>query len=100
MRPGDEPFLVLGSNVHDWGGMAKNGHFSWNFDLFSTFLMDCGHIYVPNGMNWFFLRLGPLFMTGDGPKMVHFGPKMTKHGKFVDVQKWFERVLKGPKWST
>ena len=26
-RPGDEPFLVLGSNVHDWGGMAKNGPF-------------------------------------------------------------------------
>ena len=31
--------------------MAKNGHFSWNFDVFLTFI-DCDHIYVPNGENW------------------------------------------------
>ena len=33
--------------------------------------MDCGHIYVPNGMDWGSTSrppLGPPFMTGDGPK--------------------------------
>ena len=35
-----------------------------------------------------FLLLGPPFMTGDGPKMVHFGPKMAKHGRLVNVPKW------------
>ena len=76
--------------------------------------MDCGHIYVPNGMNWgsknrphigdvvmsLFLRLGPMFMTGDGPKMVHFGPKMARNGRLVNAPKWSKRVQKGPKWST
>ena len=33
----------------------------------------------------FFLLWGPEFMTGDGPKTVHFGPKMAKHGKIVNV---------------
>ena len=27
-------------------------------------------------------------MTGDGPKMVHFGPKMAKHGRLVNAPKW------------
>ena len=79
-----------------------------------TFFTDCGHIYVPNRMFWgstgrphigdlvmsLFLLWGPLFMTGDGPKMVHFGPKMAKHGRLVNVPKWSKRVQKGPKWST
>ena len=38
-------------------------------------------------------------MTGDGPKMVHFGPKMAKHGRLVNTPKWSKRVQKGPKWS-
>ena len=46
-----------------------------------------------------FLLLGPPFMTGDGPKMVHFGPKMAKHGRLVNVPKWSKRVQKGPKGS-
>ena len=27
-------------------------------------------------------------MTGDGPKMVHFGPKMAKHGRLVNAPKY------------
>ena len=34
-----------------------------------------------------FLLWDPLFMTGDGPKMVHFGPKLAKHGRLVNVPK-------------
>jgi len=92
----------------------KTAIFSWNFDLFLTFFIDCGHIYVPNGMFWgstsrphigdvvmsLFLLWGPPFMTGDGPKMVHFGPKMAKYGRLVNVPKWSKRVQKGPKRST
>ena len=36
-------------------------------------------------------------MTGDGPKMDPFGPKMAKHGRLVNVPKWSKRVQKGPK---
>ena len=35
-----------------------------------------------------FLLWGPLFMTGNGPKKVHFGPKLAKHGRLVNVPKW------------
>ena len=48
----------------------------------------------------FFALWGQPFMTGDGLKMVHFGPKMAKHGRLVNSPKWSKRVLKGPKWST
>ena len=47
-----------------------------------------------------FLLWGPPIMTGDGPKMVHFGPKMAKHGRLVNVPKWPKRVERGPKWSS
>ena len=39
-----------------------------------------------------FLLWGRPFMTGDGPKMVHFGPKMVKHGRLVNISKWSEMV--------
>ena len=39
-----------------------------------------------------FLLLGSLFMTGDGPKLVHFLPKMVEYGRLVNVPKWFKRV--------
>ena len=52
----------------------KTAIFSWNFDLFLTFFMDCGHIYVPKGAFC-------LSTLQSGPK----GPK---------------RVLKGLKWPT
>ena len=35
-----------------------------------------------------FLFWGPQFMTGDGPKMVHFGPKLAKHGRLDKFPKW------------
>ena len=44
-----------------------------------------------------FLCLGPLFMTWDGPKMVHFGTKMAKHGRLVNAPKWSKRGSKGNK---
>ena len=37
---------------HLWQDNGKKGHFSWNFDRFLTFFMDCDHIYVPNGKTW------------------------------------------------
>ena len=93
--------------------MAKVGHFLWNFDLFLTFFIDSGHIYVPK---WTFLgstsrHIGdlvmgffslwvPPFMTVDGLKMVHFGPKLAKLGRLVSIPKWPKRVQKGPKLST
>ena len=42
-----------------------------------------------------FLLWGAPFMTGDGPKMVHFGPKLTKYGRLVKVPKWSKMVQKG-----
>ena len=48
----------------------------------------------------FFSLWGRPFMTGDGLKMVHFGPKRAKHGRLVNTPKWSKRVRKGPKWST
>ena len=39
-----------------------------------------------------FLLWGPLFMTGNGPKIFHFGPKMAKHDRLVNAPKWFKRV--------
>ena len=42
-----------------------------------------------------FLLFGPPFMTGDGLKKVHFGPKTAKHGRLVNVPKWSERVQNG-----
>ena len=69
--------------------MATKAIFSWTFDPFFTFFIDC-HVYVPNGMFWgsksrphigdlmmsLFLLWGPPLMTGDGLKMFHFGPNM------------------------
>ena len=40
---------------------------------------------------------GPPFMTGDGPKIVHFGPKMAEHGRPVNVPKWSKKGPNGTK---
>ena len=55
----------------------------------------------PNNSSWHFQHQGALvvktvyvFMTGDGPKMVNFGPKMAKNGKLVNDPKWSKRVQK------
>ena len=42
-----DPYLTIHGKI-----MAKNSHFSWNFDLFLTFFIDCDHIYVPKGAIW------------------------------------------------
>ena len=50
---------------------------------------------------------GPPFTIGDGAKMVHSGPKMTKHGRLVNVPKWSKKgtkmvnlsVLYGHEWQ-
>ena len=53
----------------------------------------------------FFLLWGPLFMTGDGPKMVHLGSKLAKHGRLFNVPKWSKMVNPsvfdhlGPLWA-
>ena len=37
-------------------------------------------------------------MTGDGPKMVHFRPKMAQHGRLVNAPKWSKGAhIKGTK---
>ena len=87
-----DPYLAIHGKI-----MAKKAIFSWNFDLFLTFFIDCGHIYVPKLKTWgstssphigdkmmsLFSLWGQQFMTEDedGLKMVHFGPKMAKHGR-------------------
>ena len=43
-----------------------------------------------------FLLWGPTFMTGDGPKMVHFGPKGSKGTKMVNLSV-FDHL--GPFWT-
>ena len=72
------------SSLEVWN---MNGHFSLNRNV------------RPRRRWAFFLLGGPPLMTGDGPKMVHFGPKMAKHTRLVNVPKWSKRVQKGPKWS-
>ena len=47
-----------------------------------------------------FLLWVPPFMTVDGLKMVHFGPKLAKLGRLVSIPKWPKRVQMGPKLST
>ena len=47
-----------------------------------------------------FLLWGPPFVPGDGPKMVHFGPKTARPGRLVNVPKWSKRVQMGTKWSS
>ena len=32
------------------------------------------------------------------PKMANFGPKMVKHGRFINVPKWYKMVQKGPRY--
>ncbi len=45
-----------------------------------------------------FLLWGPPIMTGNGPKMVHFGPKMAKHAGLQACQR-SKGVQKGPKFE-
>ena len=79
-----------------------------------AFFIDYGHIYVPKGAFWgskskphigdlvmslFCLLWGRPFMTGDGPKVIHFGPKIAKHGRLVNGSKESKRNQNGqPKY--
>ena len=86
--------------------MAKIGHFFYRMlTFFWHFFIDTGHIYVPKWtflgstsrphigdlVMGFFLLWVPPFMTVDGPKMVHFGPKLAKHGRLINIPKWSKR---------
>ena len=42
-----DPYLAIHGKI-----MAKTAIFSWNFDLFLTFFIDCGHNHVSNGEFW------------------------------------------------
>ena len=70
-----DPYLAIHGKI-----MGKKRHFSWNFDLFLTFFIDCDHIYVPN--RDFFARNG---QSGGWHRC--FGAK---------YQFLFETVQKGP----
>ena len=84
--------------------------FSRNFDLFSTFFIDCNHIYFPNWVNWgstsrqhigevvmsLSLLWGRPFKTWDGSKMVCFGPKMAGLSTLQSGQKMPKRDQTGP----
>ena len=82
--------------------------FSWNFDLFLTFFMDCGHIYVPNRMKWgstssphigdvmmsLFFTLGSTVHDWGWPKN---GPFWTKNGQTWQACQRSKVVQRGPK---
>ena len=88
----------------------KTAIFSWNFDLFLTFFIDCGHIYVPNGMFWgstsrphigdlvmsLFFTLGSTVHDWGWPKN---GPFWTKNGQTWQACQRSKVVQKGPKGS-
>ena len=96
--------------------MARNGkkwcfhgiltcfwHFSWIVAIFmfqkGAFRGSKSRPHKVDLIMSLFLLWGPLFMTGNGPKIFHFGPKMAKHDRLVNAPKWFKRVQMGPKWS-
>ena len=80
--------------------MAKDGQFSWDFGPISETILDCGHIYDPNGRFWgftsrphigdvvmtLFLRLDPPFMTGDGQKWSILDQKWLKMAGLSTLQ--------------
>ena len=86
----------------------KTAIFSWNFDLFLTFFIDCGHIYVPNGRFWgstsrphigdlvmsLFFTLGSTVHDWGWPKN---GPLWTKNGQTWQACQRSKVVQKGPK---
>ena len=98
-----DPYLAIHGKI-----MAKNGHFSWNFDLFLTFFIDCDHIYVPKGNIWgstsrphigdmmmsLFFTLGSTVHDWGWPKN---GPFWTKKGQTWQACQHSKAVQKGPK---
>ena len=100
-----DPYLAIHGKI-----MAKNGHFSWNFDLFLTFFIDCDHIYVPNGKIWgstsrphigdmmmsLFFTLGSTVHDWGWPKN---GPFWTKKGQTWQACQHSKVVQKGSERS-
>ena len=86
----------------------KTAIFSWNFDLFLTFFIDCGHIYVPKRKTWgstssphigdvvmsLFFTLGSTLHDWGWPKN---GPFWTKNGQTWQACQRSKVVQKGPK---
>ena len=98
-----DPYLAIHGKI-----MAKNCLFSWNFDLFLTFFIDCDHIYVPKGNIWGStsrphirdMMMSLLFTLGS---TVHDwgwsknGPFWTKKGQTWQACQHSKVVQKGPK---
>ena len=98
-----DPYLTIHGKI-----MAKNGNFSWNFDLFLTFFIDCDHIYVPKGDIWgstsrphigdmmmsLFFTLGSIVHDWGWSKN---GPFWTKKGQTWQACQHSKVVQKGPK---
>ena len=84
--------------------MGKS-HCSWTFDLFLTFVIECGHIHIPNRDFWGYssrpqigdlvtnhsLLWDPLSLAWDGPKMALFWPNMAGLSAL-------QNGPNGPKW--
>ena len=83
-------------------GTSKHQIFMKRPYLYSkgTFWGSTSRPHIGHLVRTLFLLWGPPIMTGDGPKITYFGPKLAKHVKLVIVPKWSKRVQKGPKWST
>ena len=88
--------------------MPINGYFSWIFDQFFTFFIDCGHIHVPKGAFWgstssphigdvmmsLFFTLGSTVHDWGWPKN---GPFWTKNGQTWQACQRSKVVQRGPK---
>ena len=97
-----EKILVRWTLKYFWYGPGKL--FIWDLSY-----IDCSHICSKRdilgfykqatqrrpGDEHFFLLWGPPIMTGNGPKMVHFGPKIANHGRLVNVPKRSKRGQNG-----
>ena len=94
---------------HSWQDIGKKTAISsWNFDLFLTFFMDCGHIYFPKGHIWgstsrphigdmmmsLFFTLGSTVHDWGWPKN---GPFWTKKGQTWQACQHSKLVQRGPK---
>ena len=52
--------------------------------------------HIGDVMMSLFFTLGSIVHDWGWPKMVHFGPKMVKHGRLVNPPKWSKGAQKGP----
>ena len=78
-------------------GTSKHQIFMKRPYLYSkgTFWGSTSRPHIGHLVRTLFLLWGPPIMTGDGPKITYFGPKLAKHVKLVIVPKWSKRDLSG-----